>query len=339
VDWPAELQDRLARFARERDWEKYHTPRNLAALIASEAGELLALFRWDQDALSERRDDVEAELADVLLGVLRFADVAGIDLRSAALRKLEANARKYPARAQLGPDPVRAGTPGEPVVCGVDAGTLTSMSYVAWLRGNEFVLGEYRLDPAAPFPTPPAGWPRPEVVAFDLPQGLPAEGARRRRADIEAKTPTRALPTSRAELATWTAYRGFIQAGLETYWSIHENGLGDIAGLGHRNGSRPFVVETYPRYVIQRLWPELAIPSKRKDPTAYVAVLTRLLREKGYAWRDDVALRVDHVDAMMCAIAAAACLGGDGLPAGTVGVGPEVDSGERVLREGFIVSP
>jgi len=105
VDWPPELQERLVRFARERDWEKYHTPRNLAALIASEAGELLALFRWDQDALRERRDDVEAELADVLLGVLRFADVAGIDLHAAALRKLEANARKYPARRELRPDP------------------------------------------------------------------------------------------------------------------------------------------------------------------------------------------------------------------------------------------
>ena len=105
MNWPADLQQRLAQFARERDWDKYHTPRNLAAMIASEAGELLALFRWDQDALGERREDVEAELADVLLGVLRFADVAGIDLYAAALQKLEANARKYPARPRLGPDP------------------------------------------------------------------------------------------------------------------------------------------------------------------------------------------------------------------------------------------
>lgn len=207
MDWPADLQRRLAPFARERDWEKYHTPRNLAALIASEAGELLALFRWDQDALSERRDDVEAELADVLLGVLRFADVAGIDLHAAALRKLEANSRKYPARPRLGPDaaPVRKATSDGPVVCGVDAGTLTSTSYVAWLRGKEFVFGEYLLDPAAPFPEPPPGWARPEVVAFDLPQGLPKPPSPRRQADIEARAPTSALPTSRAELATWKA--------------------------------------------------------------------------------------------------------------------------------------
>jgi len=110
---------------------------------------------------------------------------------------------------------VPAGASDAAIVCGVDAGTLTPTSYVTWLRGKEFVLGEYRLDPAAPFPTPPVGWERPEVVAFDLPQGLPAEGARRRRADIEAKTPARALPTSRAKLAGWKAYGGFIRAGVE----------------------------------------------------------------------------------------------------------------------------
>jgi dCTP diphosphatase len=96
------LQDELARFAGERDWERYHTPRNLSALIASEAGELLALFRWGEDALADRREQVEQELADVFLGVLRFADVAGIDLATAASRKIELNGRKYPARPDSG---------------------------------------------------------------------------------------------------------------------------------------------------------------------------------------------------------------------------------------------
>lgn len=341
MDWPTDLQRRLAQFARERDWEKYHTPRNLAALIASEAGELLALFRWDQDALSERCNDVEAELADVLLGVLRFADVAGIDLHAAALRKLEANARKYPARREFGPDPapVRKATSDGPVVCGVDAGTLTSTSYVAWLRGKEFVFSEYRLDPAAPFPEPPPGWPQPEVIAFDLPQGLPMPPARPRQADIQAKTPTRALPTSRAELATWKAYRGFIEAGIEIFWSIYEKGLGDIAGLSPWSGTRPFVVETYPRYVIRRLWPELKIPSKRKEPARYVEVLSRLLRGRGYRWDEGFPLGVDYVDAMVCAIAAEGCLGGDSLSNVTVGSAPEVDRPGRVLREGYIAFP
>jgi dCTP diphosphatase len=100
----ATLQEALQTFARERDWERYHTPRNLAALIASEAGELLALFRWDQDALGERRGEVEQELADVLLGVLRFADVAGMDLEAVARAKLARSAQKYPP-GESGPDP------------------------------------------------------------------------------------------------------------------------------------------------------------------------------------------------------------------------------------------
>lgn len=103
-DWIAELQQELAGFAAERAWERYHTPRNLSALIASEAGELLALFRWDQDALAERPADVRHELADVLLGVLRFADIAGIDLEAAAREKLAMNAAKYPVGKSVGPD-------------------------------------------------------------------------------------------------------------------------------------------------------------------------------------------------------------------------------------------
>lgn len=99
-----ELQRQLAAFAHARDWESFHTPRNLAALISTEAGELLALFRWGQDALGERRASVEEELADVFLGVLRFADVAGIDLVSAAHRKLAENARAYPVDTTTGPD-------------------------------------------------------------------------------------------------------------------------------------------------------------------------------------------------------------------------------------------
>jgi NTP pyrophosphatase (non-canonical NTP hydrolase) len=104
TDWVADIQHELGAFARERDWEKYHTPRNLAALIASEAGELLALFRWDQDSVRERPEDVRHEVADVLLGILRLADVAGIDLESAAREKLALNRMRYPAGSTGGPD-------------------------------------------------------------------------------------------------------------------------------------------------------------------------------------------------------------------------------------------
>ncbi|MGH7469400.1 MAG: hypothetical protein ACRENP_15730 [Longimicrobiales bacterium] len=64
ADHIGELQQELRAFARARDWERYHSPRNLAALISSEAGELLALFRWDQDSVREQPDRVRHELAD-----------------------------------------------------------------------------------------------------------------------------------------------------------------------------------------------------------------------------------------------------------------------------------
>lgn len=108
-----ELQLWLRTFSEERGWEQYHTPRNLAALIASEAGELLSLFRWDQDSMRERREDVEDELADVLFGILRFADVAEIDLIAASTRKLEKNRNNYP-RDQTEPDRLRVSNGGTP---------------------------------------------------------------------------------------------------------------------------------------------------------------------------------------------------------------------------------
>lgn len=91
------LQGALRSFAAERGWERYHVPQNLAALIATEAGELLALFRWGQDSVAEKPDAVRHELADVFLGVLRFADVAGIDIVAAAHEKIAINRENYPA--------------------------------------------------------------------------------------------------------------------------------------------------------------------------------------------------------------------------------------------------
>jgi dCTP diphosphatase len=104
MDSIARLQQDLTHFAAERNWEQYHTPRNLAALIASEAGELLALFRWDQDAMRDNPGRVSHELADVFLGVLRFAAVADIDIVAAADEKLKLNAAKYPVDRTSGPD-------------------------------------------------------------------------------------------------------------------------------------------------------------------------------------------------------------------------------------------
>lgn len=335
ADWPDDLQKRLCEFARARGWEHYHTPRNLAALISSEAGELLALFRWDQDALADRRDEVEDEVADVLLGLLRFADIAGIDLHEAALRKLEKNTTKYPI-GRIGPDPQQISD--QDVVCGIDAGTFVSNSYVAWLRGNQFRLDRYRPSPANPLPLPPTGWSSPRVIALDLPQSLPRPGAQRRVADAEARTPTSRLPGSRVELETWRLYRGLIEAGIETFWAVHTSALGTIAGLKEAVVSQPLVVETYPRYVLRRRWPDLRIASKSKEPDEYTEQVWVRLQQEGYVSTTDPA-RPDHVDAMLCALAARACLGTDRLPPGTVGDAPYIDEGDRLIREGFIVAP
>ena len=96
------LRDRVAAFVRERDWEKYHRPANLAKAISVEAAELLELFQWKTDEDVDLRDAkfreaLEDELADVLVYCLSAANAAGIDLSDAVLRKLERNEARYPA--------------------------------------------------------------------------------------------------------------------------------------------------------------------------------------------------------------------------------------------------
>ncbi|MEU7887239.1 nucleotide pyrophosphohydrolase [Microbispora bryophytorum] len=94
------LAARLREFVRVRDWERFHTPKNLAMALAGEAGELVAEFQWltaeesrdlDEDAL--RR--VRAELGDVTLYLVRLADVLGVDLAEAANAKLDDSERRY----------------------------------------------------------------------------------------------------------------------------------------------------------------------------------------------------------------------------------------------------
>ncbi len=100
---------RLRQFTAERDWAQFHDPKNLAMLLASEAGELVALLRWvasgEADAFvraPEHRAAVEAEAADVAIALLLFCDRAGIDLPAAIEAKIAANARKYPVEESRG---------------------------------------------------------------------------------------------------------------------------------------------------------------------------------------------------------------------------------------------
>ena len=95
------LRDALRRFAAERDWEQFHTPKNLAMALSVEAAELLEPFQWLSAEQSAALDDatiarVRAEMADVLLYLVRLADVLELDLAAAARDKMALNAQKYP---------------------------------------------------------------------------------------------------------------------------------------------------------------------------------------------------------------------------------------------------
>jgi dCTP diphosphatase len=98
------LIEELRDFVCERDWAQFHDPKNLAMLVASEAGELLAEYRWvpnaDADRYSadpEARARIEAEVADVGIALLLLCDRLGINFSDALRRKLETNRRNYPA--------------------------------------------------------------------------------------------------------------------------------------------------------------------------------------------------------------------------------------------------
>ena len=88
------LRDKLREFARDRDWDQFHTPRNLATALAVEAAELLEHFQWlrDEESTSlqpEVREAVSLEAADVLLYLVRLADKLDLDLIALAQRKIE----------------------------------------------------------------------------------------------------------------------------------------------------------------------------------------------------------------------------------------------------------
>jgi NTP pyrophosphatase (non-canonical NTP hydrolase) len=103
------LQDAIARFARERDWEPFHSPKNLAMALTGEVGELVELFQWLSEDASRAvaRDPATArrvrdEIADVLVYLVRLAAVLEVDLDEAVRSKLETNALKYPVEKARG---------------------------------------------------------------------------------------------------------------------------------------------------------------------------------------------------------------------------------------------
>ena len=101
------LRDQLRTFAAERDWDQFHSPKNLASALSVEAAELLEHFQWlteadSQQLTPETLDAVRTEIADVLLYLIRICDKLGIDLIAVAYAKIALNAAKYPVEKARG---------------------------------------------------------------------------------------------------------------------------------------------------------------------------------------------------------------------------------------------
>ena len=104
------LTEKIRKFVKERDWEQFHSPKNIAISISLESAELLEIFQWSRGlSWSEFKNDrlksrAEEELSDVLIYLIRFADLAGIDLEKSAIEKIEKNKKKYPIEKFKGSD-------------------------------------------------------------------------------------------------------------------------------------------------------------------------------------------------------------------------------------------
>ena len=103
----SEIQNQLKKFAIERDWEQFHTPKNLAMALSVEASELVEIFQWlnveESNSPNQRQiEEINTEVADIAMYLLRFCCVLGIDLEKEIESKLERNAEKYPVNLSKG---------------------------------------------------------------------------------------------------------------------------------------------------------------------------------------------------------------------------------------------
>jgi dCTP diphosphatase len=107
------ITQRLREFAKVRDWEQFHTPKNLVMALSVECSELVEHFQWldseqaknlqiENSENENKREEIAEEVSDILFYLLRFSDVMNIDLQNAVDKKLEKNAKKYPAEKVRG---------------------------------------------------------------------------------------------------------------------------------------------------------------------------------------------------------------------------------------------
>ena len=104
-----EIKKKIKLFVQARDWEKFHSPKNISMSIAIEAAELMEHFQWltveqSKKMLKDknRREEIEDELADIAIYVLDFCNVSGVNIDKAILRKLEKSSKKYPVHLVKG---------------------------------------------------------------------------------------------------------------------------------------------------------------------------------------------------------------------------------------------
>ncbi len=100
------IKDKLIKFSKERDWEKFHTPKNLAMALTVEVSELLEIFQWSldggQDVIESSKEEIESEIADIFNYLVKLVDLLDIDLEKIALKKIDLNSKKYPIEKSKG---------------------------------------------------------------------------------------------------------------------------------------------------------------------------------------------------------------------------------------------
>ena len=100
------MKDELTKFSKERAWETFHTPKNLAMALKVEVSELLEIFQWGrdvgQDVIENSKEEIESEIADIFNYLVKFVDLLDIDLEKIALKKIDLNSKKYPIEKSKG---------------------------------------------------------------------------------------------------------------------------------------------------------------------------------------------------------------------------------------------
>ena len=103
------MQERIAKLAADREWQKFHTPKNLVMALGGEAGELLELFQWlsENEAKNimndaNKKEQTQDELADIFTYLIRLCDILDVDLEAAFWKKIEKTEKKYPIELAKG---------------------------------------------------------------------------------------------------------------------------------------------------------------------------------------------------------------------------------------------